>query len=374
MQQDTFFALLAKHFEHKLPFVAYRKPNEKAVQAVLQFSDELFYVNDFTESGFVFAPFNAEEPTILFPIAHSEELELDIFEAKTESTIKATTTVTEEEQQKHIDLVAEGVVALQQEAGFKKVVLSRKEVLQTEDFDALAIFQKLLATYDSAFCYLWFHPKVGLWLGATPETLLQVYRNKFATMALAGTQKFEGSTEVEWGIKEQEEQQIVTDAIVAELRKATDKLKISAPHTHKAGNLLHLKTDISGLLPANFNAFKEVVLALHPTPAVCGLPKERAKDFILNNEHYTRTFYSGFLGELNKTETIERNTNRRNVENSAYKASATSSHLFVNLRSMEVVDDEVHLFVGGGITAASNPEAEWEETVHKTGTMKSVLF
>jgi isochorismate synthase len=92
--------------------------------------------------------------------------------------------------------------------------------------------------------------------------------------------------------------------------------------------------------------------ALHPTPAVCGLPKESAKEFILENEGYDRSFYTGFLGELS-------------VEN--------RSNLFVNLRCMQVKDATYYIYIGGGITSASVPEKEWEETVAKSKVMLRVL-
>ena len=48
---------------------------------------------------------------------------------------------------------------------------------------------------------------------------------------------------------------------------------------------------------------KSLVQALHPTPAVCGFPKQTVQNFIQSNEGYNREFYTGFLGELNLTET-----------------------------------------------------------------------
>ncbi|GLB52246.1 hypothetical protein NBRC110019_12850 [Neptunitalea chrysea] len=372
MQQELFFDKIKEHYTANLPFVVYRKPGESAVYSYLQLNDELQYTKDFTEGGFVFAPFNLSERVVLFSSEVSEKLQLETFNYNETDVINAYTVLTEEEHLAHVNLVAKGVEALTANSGFKKVVLSRKEVLKTEKKDPLLLFQRILHTYPNAFCYCWYHPKVGLWLGATPETLLKIYRNKLATMALAGTQKYVDTENVYWGDKEKMEQQIVTDTIVNALTPVLSNLEVSNVHTHKAGTLLHLKTDISGRL-SNNHGLKEVIEALHPTPAVCGLPKEKAKAFIFNNENYRRTYYSGFLGELNNKTTVERNTNRRNVENSAYKATVVSSHLFVNLRSMEMVEDELHLFVGGGIVKDSDPEAEWQETVHKTNTMKQVL-
>jgi len=113
---------------------------------------------------------------------------------------------------------------------------------------------------------------------------------------------------------------------------------------------------------------------LHPTPAVCGLPKDAAKQFILKNENYNREFYTGFLGEINIKTSISRNSNSRNVENNAYAAVKTVSNLYVNLRCMQISNQEAIIYVGGGITKDSNVEAEWEETVQKALVIKKVLL
>ncbi len=80
-----------------------------------------------------------------------------------------------------------------------------------------------------------------------------------------------------------------------------------------------------------------LIKKLHPTPAVCGLPLESSKEFILKNENYKRTYYTGFLGELNLT-----------------KENKNTSELFVNLRCMEIKNSSAFIFVGGGITKESN--------------------
>ncbi|MEM6517510.1 MAG: chorismate-binding protein, partial [Bacteroidota bacterium] len=113
---------------------------------------------------------------------------------------------------------------------------------------------------------------------------------------------------------------------------------------------------------------------LHPTPAVCGFPKLDAKQFILENENYNRQYYTGFLGELNFKNRRTRNTNRRNVENSAYGSFRLESDLFVNLRCMQIIKNEAHIYVGGGVTRDSTPEKEWEETTNKAATMMDVLI
>ena len=91
---------------------------------------------------------------------------------------------------------------------------------------------------------------------------------------------------------------------------------------------------------------------LHPTPAVCGLPKKRAMQIITEIEKRDRGYYAGFLGPLQASGAFD---------------------LFVNLRTMEVFDDALRLYVGGGITPLSDPETEWQETCQKADTLLNLI-
>jgi isochorismate synthase len=194
-------------------------------------------------------------------------------------------------------------------------------------------------------------------LGATPEQLLKANKDEIKTVALAGTQVFDGTENVVWETKEKEEQQFVTDFITNNLKDYASEVSVSAPYTAKAGNILHIKTDITAKLKDKKD-LKNVIQTLHPTPAVCGLPKEATKSFIITNEGYNRDYYSGFLGELN-------------IDLATFRAE--QSDLFVNLRCMKIVGNFAELFIGCGITSESNPEKEFLETVNKSMTMKKVL-
>lgn len=400
ISSEEFFKELRFQMEEGLPFVAYRKPiipnSPGVIKAFLQKDPELYRTTDYLESGFVFAPFDEKETAILIPAEFADYLETTFNNSETLKLSKIADPGNSEnslEKEKHLKLVQKGIDSIKNNS-FKKVVLSRKEIIQIPSStkpEPIEIFRDLTEKYPEAFAYIWFHPKVGLWLGATPETLLEVERNRFKTMALAGTQKYEGTLDVNWGEKEKEEQQLVTDSILEYLKPISEKIEITAPYTAKAGNLLHLKTDITGILnyksqipgtDAEFRVstdmdggnLEKLISAIHPTPAVCGLPKGPAKKFILENENYNREFYTGFLGELNLKKTLQRSGNRKNRENQAYASITKTSALFVNLRCMKLEDNKAVLFVGGGITKDSNPVAEWEETSNKAKTMKRVLF
>lgn len=343
------FNKIGNYFQQNLPFVVYRKPNANSVSGFFMNDDSLFYSDSFTESGFVFAPFNTDEKAILFPLEKSEFLtEKNVLNKNFDD--EKVFFADKKSKEKHIEIVEKAIEEIKK-SKLQKVVVSRKENVQLADFDLLKIFQNLLENYQNAFVSVWFHPKVGLWLGATPETLLQVNNNAFKTMSLAGTQVYNKSKSVIWKSKELEEQQLVTDFIESQLDGISSNLKTDKTETIKAGNLLHLRTKVEGVLDKKSD-LKSLIRALHPTPAVCGLPRNMAKDFILENENYDRSFYTGFLGELN----IDK-----------------KSSLFVNLRCMEINNKIASIYVGGGITKDSNAEKEWEETVSKSKTMKQVL-
>lgn len=362
MDIDTVYTKIRLHLDLKLPFVAYQKAEENTLQAFFQQDDNLYEINNYSSKGFVFAPFDDKRKAILIPENKSTYCSVTNTNKKENTLVnkfsgnKRNEVIREEDKRKHLDLIIKGIQSISF-GDFKKVVLSRKEEVKTSELDVLQLFIKLIHSYPEAFVYCWYHPKVGLWLGATPETLLNLIDNQLDTMALAGTQSFRENEVTRWGAKEKEEQQLVADFIIDSLTNVATDISKSNTYTHKAGTLLHLRTDIRAVLKKETKDITDIIRILHPTPAVCGLPKNSAKSFILNDEGYERKFYTGFLGELNIS-----------------KEGKTESNLYVNLRCMELDAKKMNIYIGGGITKDSDPEKEWNETVRKTETMKKVLF
>ncbi len=364
---------MQKSLAYKKPFVFYRKPNSNIVCENVQLDNELYFLDNYNEKGFIFAPFDNTEKTILFPLDKTT-ISKHVYLV---NPLLSETVINDVEydnhKKNHIDLVNSGIEYIKNNK-VPKIVLSRKETIHKKDVDIVAVFENLLNKYEKAFVYVWFHPKVGLWLGATPETLLNTHNNNFKTMSLAGTQVFNKNTDVFWEEKEIQEHKFVTDYIVEELNKLNITCNVTLPTTIKAGNLLHIQVNISGRLK-NTSVIDKVIKALHPTPAICGLPKEKAKNFILKNENYNREFYTGFLGELNfELDKRQNKNNKRNIENHAYNFKQIQSALFVNLRCMQIKKNEISIYVGGGITKDSNAEKEYFETVAKSKVMKSVII
>ncbi len=367
---SAFFERISTQLNNNLPFVAYRHPNNSTVNAQLQNTTTLEFLDDFEQEGFIFAPFDQAEKTVFFAKKDAECFSISetIEMPATNSSVKYKPSIQEKTQ--HERLVERAIAEIKQ-TDLEKVIVSHNPVLATQT-SPLAYFKRLLSIYKTAFVYIWYHPQVGLWLGATPETLLKTEGRNFETMALAGTQIYK-KKELEWQNKEIDEQAWVTRSILEDLGSSggTEKIATSKTYTHPAGKVAHLRTDINGVFDKNY--LGKIIKALHPTPAVCGFPKQIAKDFILLEENYDRQFYTGYLGELNSKVEKKRNRRSRNVENSAYNLVKSQTNMYVNLRCMQVLENKILLYVGGGITKDSKPTAEWEETLNKAKTMLQVV-
>ena len=339
----------------KMPFVIYCKPNSDKLIGVFQKNDNLFEIEDFEETGFAFVSFDGKKK-YLIPRNESDVYIETISEVNYFIENEIDLNIDSDARTNFENLVEKGINAIQNNH-FDKVVLSRKEILQIENFDFEKSFNKLIFNYQNTFKYCFYHPKIGFWMGATPEQFLQSSGNTIKTVSFAGTQPYSQTEQYIWEEKEKQEQQFVTDFILTNLKKYSAEISFSEPYTFRAGNIVHIKTDIEAVINIK-NDFRNIIEKLHPTPAVCGLPKDKAMQFIITNENYDRTFYTGFLGELNIDFATFRNE---------------KSDLFVNLRCMNIENEFVNIYVGCGITKDSIPENEFIETVNKSKTMKKVL-
>ena len=210
-----------------------------------------------------------------------------------------------------------------------------------------SLYQRLLQLYPDAFVYIINSKHTGTWIGATPETLVSSNNNSFRTMALASTQSYSEGQKITWHLKDIEEHEYVRSFIRERLKQLNIKqIDESKTENTKAGKLVHLKTVFRG--DSNSVSPLEIARKLHPTPAVCGTPTEKANELILKTEKHNREYYTGFLGPV------------------FYKQS---SDLFVNLRCAKLDATKTILFAGGGIVKESAPEKEWKEIQLKYNTM-----
>jgi len=231
----------------------------------------------------------------------------------------------------------------------QKVVLSRRDDVKTEGQISLdALFCTAAQRYPHQMVALVSTPHSGTWLMATPEILVDQTTDGWRTMALAGTMRTPGP----WSEKNQEEQRLVAEYIRRVLSDAANDITLSATYSRMAAQLFHLCTDITFSLPSDSHV-ATLLSRLHPTPAVCGLPTEKARQMILNHESTPRKYYSGFLGPMMMPD--------------------NGTHLFVSLRCMEIGEGSVSFYAGGGLLAESREDDEWQETENKMLTMRGLF-
>lgn len=256
------------------------------------------------------------------------------------------------QEEKETDYLAkiQQVIDFVKENHLSKLVISRRKLLNLErdKVNLTQTFLNLCEAYPNAFVY--FFIKDGkCWMGAFSEVLGKFNRktSEFETMSLAGTIPLNE----DWTHKEIEEQQPVTDYIKNILKEYSDEVQQSETYDHPSGNIKHLRTDFKAKIKGQ--DLEKIISELHPTPAVCGFPKEFCQKAIAEFEGHPRSFYAGYI-KVETDETIQ---------------------YFVNLRCAEFFRNAALLYVGGGITADSSPEKEWQETELKAGAvLKNISF
>lgn len=255
-----------------------------------------------------------------------------------------------EDKSHFLQLVERGIEAVK-ENKLEKVVPARTKTIDIpEDFNLACTLLSLMNSYPNALINFFHIPHLGTWMGASPEVLIETKGDIFYTMSLAGTQKATGDNplkSVAWTQKEIEEQALVSRYIVSCFKKIRlREYEEHGPKTVVAGDLLHLKTDFRIDMEATgFPELGSIMLnLLHPTSAVCGMPRKEAHDFLQEYEDFDRSFYAGFLGPVN----VQGQTS-----------------VFVNLRTAALFSNKAVLYSGAGVTEDSVPEKEWEETEYK---------
>lgn len=242
------------------------------------------------------------------------------------------------------------VIQFIKENELSKLVISRRKLV---DFESLKInlsqtFSNLCESYPNALVYF-FVKNDECWIGAFSEVLGKFNKKtgEFKTMSLAGTLPLNES----WTRKEIEEQKPVTGFIRNILESFTTDIFQSETYDHLSGNIKHLRTDFSAKIKEN--DLEKLISELHPTPAVCGIPRDFCKKAIAEFEPLPRKFYAGYIRLETDDEIL----------------------YFVNLRCAELYKNAALIYVGGGITSESSPEKEWHETELKAeAVLKNLSF
>ncbi|MGM9704470.1 MAG: chorismate-binding protein [Prevotella sp.] len=350
-------------------FALYRLPHSTEAVRLTQTAGRPDSLQSYTDlsgrEGFVFAPFtpSADCPILIIHPDRRETISLDTLADCSAEAMRQMPHSEEgrESYAKDFNTFHERLCS----GEYSKLVLARHASERcAERVDAEGLFIRACQLYPRMFVALVSTPESGTWLMATPEILLEGRGDAFATMALAGSQRLEDSqlgfdtpgcdpdtTNISWDEKNIEEQQYVASYIKERIGSFADDIRQHGPYTARAGRIVHLRTDFRFTL-RDIGHIGRVIDTLHPTPAVCGIPKDKARRFIIENETGHRLYYSGFCGPL---------------------CLGDETHLYVSLRCMEIKSEMFVLYAGGGLLDKSEERHEWEETQYKMDTMRLVI-
>ncbi|HUX38977.1 MAG TPA: chorismate-binding protein [Rectinemataceae bacterium] len=387
--------LLALCVDRRLSFAAWRLPGEEDRFVAIQKDnrpEEVAELHELLDSGaFVVAPFRGDGDRKRFAI-RPDILVRNSLDAATAEEILALPGFPEGSLgsgggqavgfEDYLEQVR-GIVDAIRGGSFDKVVLSRVKTVEGRFRPRLGeLFELLCEAYAKAFVYL-FQVEGECWIGASPEVLLSSRGDRLVTVSLAGTRPYsEANRDVAvWNGKERAEQDHVTRQIEGILREfSVEGVARSELATRRAGNLLHLCSEFAFPYAAVASRLGPFVEALHPTSAVCGIPRAGAMELIAAIEGHERGYYAGYLGPVGPlagSGAADGGTAKGGAADGAGDVDGATApggvQLFVNLRCMRVSPERLELFVGGGITAGSVPEDEWEETEMKARTLLSII-
>jgi menaquinone-specific isochorismate synthase len=254
----------------------------------------------------------------------------------------------------------EHAIRLLRRGDLEKVVLARQlEMVAEREIRIPILLQKLQDAYRD--CFLYAHaPAPGLlFVSATPERLARVNGRVLTTAAVAGTVPTGHTLMEEQQHREQlrsdpknwKEHTFVATMIHDALRAICDEVVIEAPEVLRLRNVQHLVTPLRGRL-AERRGLIDAVAQLHPTPAVCGAPRESALNIISRYENFRRGQYAGVAGWMHAN------------------GSGDSA---VTIRSALLRGRNARLFAGAGLVSESLPRHEVDETRIKLQAVLSAL-
>lgn len=355
-------------------FAIYRLPHEDFCTLVSQEKgepDEFFSIDELSNrEGFVIAPFDIskDKPVLLFRIDSTKKIHLRdasdaIGEIEDKTNLFKNRDCNSERNRYTVDF--DNFHSHIMSGDFNKIVLARcSSETSIDAIEPRLLFERACRLYPRMFVALVSSKRCGTWLTASPEILLEGGGRYWRTVALAGTMKlekgqlnFDASADVKcidiikWNQKNIQEQRYVSTYITECLEHFSQNIAEEGPFTARAGDLVHLRSNFDFTLHST-DKLGELINMLYPTPAVCGLPKESARRFIIDYENADRKYYSGFMGPLHPE---------------------GKTHLYVSLRCMNIDGTHFDLYAGGGLLNDSDEESEWNETEAKLETMRKCL-
>lgn len=235
----------------------------------------------------------------------------------------------------------------------EKVVLAHAvDVVAATPLHPFTLVRHLRRRYPNCYVFALGDGQGHTFVGASPECLARIEQRggipRIATEALAGSAP-RGDTlatdhdhgqQLLTNPKERREHQVVVEAIVQCLHQLGAIIPPPPPPgLRKLANIQHLHTPITGTLPPQVDILAAIA-ALHPTPAVAGMPRDVAAEAIAHSEPFARGLYAAPLGWLD---------------------GAGNGEFAVGIRSALIDGDRARLYAGAGIVAGSDPHRELAE-------------
>jgi len=249
--------------------------------------------------------------------------------------------------------VVERGLELVESGALRKLVLAVRQELQLDrPLDPLQLLAQLRQRQPGSCRFLWQQGDGPALLGASPERLLTVRQGQLRSDALAGTAPIGPAAELlPHSEKDRREHELVVEAISAVLaREGLQARRPRHPRLARHGQLVHLHTPITAALAGR--APLAIAGALHPTPAVAGLPRREAMAALRCLEPFERGFYAAPIGWID---------------------SEGDTELRVAIRSGSLRGNRLELTAGAGLVQGSVPERELQEVALKLGVLQQQL-
>ncbi|MEN1970289.1 isochorismate synthase [Lentibacillus sp. N15] len=273
-----------------------------------------------------------------------------------EATLKEKKEIAPEQWKEQVRQATQAIKQQQAE----KIVLAREMRLTlSKQVDVASLLSKLLQAQTNSYVFAFEHGD-DCFVGATPERLVKLEQKQLLSTCLAGTaprgKTAKEDNEIGKTLLHDAKNRGEHDFVVQMIKDAINSycLDINIPDEpviYPLKNLQHLYTPVRATLKPGYSIFT-IIEALHPTPALGGVPRIESLAFIREHERLDRGWYGAPIGWLDSNQNGE---------------------FAVAIRSGLVQGNEVSLFAGCGVVKDSEPEAEYEETLIKFTPMLSVL-
>ncbi|PEN15309.1 isochorismate synthase [Longibacter salinarum] len=256
--------------------------------------------------------------------------------------------------------IIQGVLESISAGAVEKVVMARSATLSHDvDVDPYAVLQQLAPATPNCFHFSFDFGGDSTFVGASPERLFRQTNCTVYSEAVAGTRSRAQTTREDRALrddlmtsdKDRREHAFVEDAIREMLAPLCTTLDSPNQRTEmKLSGGRHIWTRIEGTLNDDVSPVA-LLAALHPTPAVGGVPSERALETIREREGFDRGWYAGPVGWIGKDE----------------------AEFAVAIRSARIRGAQMALYSGAGIVRGSDPQEEWDEIEQKIGNFLSLV-